>query len=202
LLDLYDRPEWVSELLELTGAQAVAFARAQVAAGADIVGLGESVASQVSPRVYERLILPWEQRVFAAVREAGAIPRLHICGDTNGILRQMARSGAAVIDLDWMVDLGRAATLYTEYNQSGTLPAGVPHLTLSGNFDPVAVMLQGTADEVYAAARRCLETMGPLGISNAGCEIPLGTPAENMRAQTRAIAGYSAAQQATGGVTP
>jgi MtaA/CmuA family methyltransferase len=169
LLDLYDRPEWVSELLEITGQQAIAFARAQAEAGADIVGLGESVASQVSPRVYERLILPWEQRIFAAVREAGAIPRLHICGDTSAILPQMARSGAEIIDLDWMVDLWRAGALYTEYNVAGTIPSPARWLALSGNHDPVE-----------------------RGISNAGCEIPLGTPAENMHAQTRAIADYGA----------
>ncbi len=181
LLDLYDRPAWVAELLEKTGEQAVAFARAQVEAGADMIGLGESVASQVSPRMYERLILPWEQRVFAAVRELGAIPRLHICGDTTGILRQMAASGAEIVDLDWMVDLERAATLYAE---------GGP--ALSGNFDPVAVLLQGTPDQVYAAATRCLEIMGPRGISNAGCEVPLGTPHANLHAQTRAIADFAA----------
>ncbi|MHB1319621.1 MAG: uroporphyrinogen decarboxylase family protein [Anaerolineae bacterium] len=194
LLDLYDRPEWVAELLEITGQQAVAFARAQAEAGADIVGLGESVASQVSPRVYERLILPWEQRIFAAVREVGAIPRLHICGDTNGILPHMARSGAEIVDLDWMVDLQRAANLYNEYNAAASIPSPARWLALSGNQDPVAVMLQGTPDEVYSAARRCLEIMGPRGISNAGCEIPLGTPAENMHAQTRAITDYAAAQ--------
>ncbi len=184
LLDLYDRPAWVEDLLAKTGELAVAFARAQVEAGADIIGLGESVASQVSPRVYERMILPWEQRVFAAVRELGAIPRLHICGNTNGILRQMATSGAEIVDLDWMVDLERAATLYAEDG-----PA------LSGNFDPVAVLLQGTPDEVYAAATYCLEVMGPRGISNAGCEVPPGTPQANLHAQSRAIADYGAACQ-------
>lgn len=194
LLDLYDRPEWVAELLEITGQQAVAFARAQAEAGADIVGLGESVASQVSPRVYERLILPWEQRIFAAVRDVGAIPRLHICGDTNGILPHMARSGAEIVDLDWMVDLQRAATLYNGYNESRSIPSPARWLALSGNQDPVAVMLQGTPEEVYAASLNCLQIMGPRGISNAGCEIPLGTPAANMHAQTRAIADYAAAQ--------
>jgi MtaA/CmuA family methyltransferase len=186
LLDLYDRPAWVEDLLAKTGELAVAFARAQVEAGADIIGLGESVASQVSPRVYERLILPWEQRVFAAVREAGAIPRLHICGDTSGILRQMAASGADIVDLDWMVDLERAAGLYGD---------GGP--ALSGNFDPVAVLLQGTPDEVYAAAYHCLAVMGPRGMSNAGCEVPLGTPHANLHAQSRAIADYGAAQGAS-----
>ncbi|MGI6366928.1 MAG: uroporphyrinogen decarboxylase family protein [Anaerolineae bacterium] len=195
LMDLYDRPEWVRDLLEITGEQAIAFARAQIAAGADIIGMGESVASQVSPRVYERLVLPWQQRIFSAVREAGAIPRLHICGDTTRILRQMATSGAEIIDLDWMVDIEEAGALYNHYNAEG-IPSPARWLALSGNQDPVAVMLQGTPEDVYGATLHCLEAMGPRGISNAGCEIPQGTPAENMHAQTRAIAAYGAAQGA------
>jgi len=202
LMDLYDRPQWVADLLEITGAQAVAFARAQVEAGADIVGLGESVASQVSPRIYERLILPWEQRIFTAVREAGAIPRLHICGDTTHILPHMARTGAEIIDLDWMVDLEGAARLYNEYNDAGTIPSPARWLALSGNQDPVAVMLQGTPDEVYAACLHCLEVMGPRGISNAGCEIPPGTPPENMHAQTRAIRDFGARSAGSAGSRP
>ena len=57
-------------------------------------------------------MLPYEQRLFAAAREAGAIPRLHICGDTNHIVPDMAKSGAEIVDLDWMVDLARAASVF------------------------------------------------------------------------------------------
>jgi uroporphyrinogen-III decarboxylase len=49
LMDLYDRPEWVEELLEICTETAIDFARAQVEAGAHIVGLGDAIGSQVSP---------------------------------------------------------------------------------------------------------------------------------------------------------
>lgn len=45
MMDLYDRPEWVQELLEVCVEVEVAFARAQVEAGADIIGLGDAIAS-------------------------------------------------------------------------------------------------------------------------------------------------------------
>jgi len=175
MLDLHDRPEWVSELLELLVGQGVAFARAQVAAGAHMIGLGDSIASLVSPRQYRQLALPYEQRVFAAVREAGAIPRLHVCGDTSHLVPDMARSGAEIVDLDWMVDLGRAAEAFGD----GPAPCG--------NFDPVAVMLQGTPDEVAEAVRACAAAGGPRHLSAAGCEIPDGTPDANLRAQAQAL---------------
>ena len=86
LTDLYDRPEWVHDLLELCTEVAIAFARAQIAAGADIIGLGDAIASQVSPKVYRQFALPYEQRIFAAVHDASGgrvLARLHICGNTR-----------------------------------------------------------------------------------------------------------------------
>jgi uroporphyrinogen decarboxylase len=176
LLDIHDRPEWLKALLDRLVELGVAFARAQVAAGAHLVGLGDSMGSLVSPAQYREFVLPCEQRVFVAVKEAGAIPRLHICGDTNHLLRDMAASGAEIVDLDWMVDLREAAEAF---GASGPAPCG--------NFDPVAVMLQGTPQDVAAAVRGCAAAAGPRHFSAAGCEIPDGTPEENLLAHARTL---------------
>jgi len=176
LLDLHDRPEWLKELLDRLVEVGVAFVRAQIAAGAHIVGLGDSMGSLVSPRQYREFVLPYEQRLFAAAKEAGAIPRLHICGDTNHILADMAKSGAAIVDLDWMVDLGRAAEAF---GPDGPAPCG--------NFDPVAVMLQGSAADVEASVRACAAAGGPRHFSAAGCEVPDRTPDANSLAHAQAL---------------
>jgi MtaA/CmuA family methyltransferase len=176
LLDIHDRPEWLKDLLDRIVEVGVAFARAQVAAGAHIVGLGDSMGSLVSPKQYREFVLPYEQRVFAVVKEAGAIPRLHICGDTNHLLRDMAGTGAQIVDLDWMVDLRKAVVAF---GPSGPAPCG--------NFDPVAVMLQGTPDDVAAAVRACAAAAGPRHFSAAGCEVPDGTREENLLAHARTL---------------
>ena len=80
-------------------------------AGADIIGLGDAVCSQISPKMYRRYALPYEQRIFAAVHELGARGRLHICGKTTHLLPDMLQSGADIIDLDWMVDLKQSAQI-------------------------------------------------------------------------------------------
>ncbi len=176
LADLYDRPEWVIELLEFCTETAIAFARAQIAAGADIIGLGDAVCSQVSPKMYRQFALPYEQRIFAAIREAGAVGRLHICGNTSRIVADMARSGAEIVDLDWLVDWPQAVrTLAAE---------GV---AACGNFDPVAVMLQGTPEQVRQATLDCVTGGDARSFIMAGCEIPDGTPAANLLAQHRAL---------------
>ncbi len=180
LVDLYDRPAWVGELLERCAELAISFAREQVRAGATIIGLGDALASQVAPRLYRELALPYERRIFAAVHEEGALARLHICGNTARILGDMAASGADIVDIDWMVDLSAAATACADG------PA------VCGNFDPVAVMLQGTPGEVRGAVAECLRRGGPRALSAAGCEIPDGTPRANLLAQRDALVAWGA----------
>ncbi len=179
MLDVVTEPEWVEELLEICTEVEIAFARAQIEAGADIIGLGDAVGSLVGPALYRQFALPYEQRIFAAVHEMGAIARLHICGNTNKIVADMVSSGADIVDLDWMVDWAKAAREYGD------------HVSFCGNFDPVVVMLQGTPEDVYAATTRCMTTGGPRSFSGAGCEIPMDTLPANLHAQRQALRNYA-----------
>jgi MtaA/CmuA family methyltransferase len=174
MMNLVMHPAWVKELLERVVEVEIAFARAQVEAGADIVGLGDAVASQVSPAMYREFALPYERRIFDAVRGAGGLSRLHICGNTTHLLEDMPRSGADIVDIDWMVDMGRAVRSF-----AGTV--------VCGNIDPVAVLLQGTADQVREGVRANAAAGGARWISAAGCEVPDDTPAGNLLAHHEAL---------------
>lgn len=173
--DLRLRPEWVSDLLEQVVEVEVAFAQAQIEAGADIIGLGDAVASQISSKMYREFALPYEKRIFDAVHQGGSFTRLHICGNTTHILRDMVDSGADIIDIDWMVDIKQAAKIFGD------------QASLCGNFDPVGVMLQGTPEEVSTAVLACQENGGTRYFSAAGCEIPDRTPEENLLAQAEVL---------------
>jgi len=179
MLDLHDRPEWVHELLEICTEAAIKFAKAQIHAGADIIGLGDAIASQVSPAMYQEFALPYEKRIFHEVHEMGGLARLHICGNTSRILALIPLTGADIFDLDWMVDLRIARE---KFGDEG--PA------ICGNFDPVRAMLQSTPEKIHDTVWSCLRAGGPRCISAAGCEIPDGTPCENLLAHAQALAGY------------
>jgi uroporphyrinogen decarboxylase len=174
MLDLIQRPAWLKELLEKCVEVAISFATAQVDAGAQIIGLGDAVASQISPRMYREFALPYEQRIFEAVKARGGIPRLHICGKTTHLLKDMAISGAQIVDLDWMVDLRQAAE-------------ALDGLAVCGNLDPVSVFLLGTPEQVRQGIFENVAAGGPRWISAAGCEIPDRTPAANLHAQSQAL---------------
>ncbi len=86
------------------------------------------------------------------------------------------------IDVDWMVNFRSARETFDKYPNG---PA------ICGNADPVSVFYQGTPEEVYQATWKCLEDGGDRCFIAAGCEIPNGTPKENILAQARALKDFS-----------
>ena len=170
MLDLIDRPDLFIEAGEIIVRNAITFAVAQIKAGADMIGVGDSAASLIAPHMYAELVLPLQQKLFAAIHEAGAAVKLHVCGNITNIVQHMAQSGTDIIDVDWMVPLEKAR----EFTGS--------RITLCGNFNPAGVLFEGSPEEVAEAARQCLKTGGDRFILMPGCEVPPATPEQNIRA--------------------
>jgi MtaA/CmuA family methyltransferase len=170
LMDLIDDVEFSKRLMDRCTEVAIAFGVAQVRAGADTVGMGDAIVSQVSPALYEELVLPRERRIVEAIHEAGGLVRLHICGNITPHLPAIARLGADVVDLDWMVDMKEARE------------ALGAKTVLTGNLDPVAAVKGSAPRAIEAAIREIHRDVGDPYMAGAGCEIPPGTPHENLRA--------------------
>jgi MtaA/CmuA family methyltransferase len=175
-VDLLEDESYIGDLMDLCVDVALEFARPQVADGADTIGIGDAAASQVSPAVYERLILPREQRLVRGLKEMGAKVRMHICGNITHLLPGLASLDLDVIDVDHMVSVAEVRE---------ALGAKV---AIGGNLDPVADIFRGTPDSIRAKLERCYREAGNPFIVNAGCEIPSRTPAENLRALCEPLA--------------
>ena len=175
MLDMIDKPELFIKAGEIIVQNAITFAVAQVKAGADMVGVGDSAASLIAPKMYAELVLPLEQKLIAAIHGAGAAVKLHVCGNIKNIVQHMAKSGADIIDVDWMVSLAEARELVHK-GRVGT------QVTLCGNFDPVSILFEGSPQDVADAARQCLKAVPDKFILMPGCEVPPATPEQNIRA--------------------
>ena len=171
---VYDDPDLVRGVLDLCCENALGFIRAQVAAGADIIGLGDAVASVMGPDLYREWGLPYEKTLFAEVHRLGAIARLHICGNITPLLDDIRECGADIVDVDSMVDFAHAAAVL----------APTP---VCGNIAPVDVIKDGTPDDVAAAVRQCVADGGPRCFIMGGCEIPVATPHANLAAIHEAL---------------
>jgi MtaA/CmuA family methyltransferase len=163
----------VEALFDFTVRMEVEFARAQVAAGATLIGVGDAAASLAGPKLYTQYVLPWERRLVDAIHALGVPVRLHICGNTRRIVEGMGQTGADIVDLDSPTPLGhaRAAMRQTQ--------------VLLGNIDPVRELRDGTPASVEAALAECYRQAGAPYIVGAGCEVPRGTPHANLEAMAR-----------------
>jgi len=173
MLDFYDDPTFVTDMFEFVIEMELRFAKAQIDAGIDVMGIGDAAASLVGPQVYEQYVWPYEKKLVDGVHDMGAMVRLHICGDTRSILPGMGRLGCDIVDLDWMVPVSQARDVMG------------PDQVLLGNIDPVRTVRDGSPDTVYAAVAECHRQAGHQYIVGAGCEITRDTPHDNLHAICR-----------------
>lgn len=175
MMDLYDSPEFIDDLMRNCNEQAVLFAQAQVNAGADIIGIGDAAASLIGPELYKAHVFEREKELIGAIHKMGAKVKLHICGNITALLPWLADTGADMIDIDTPVDFAEA----------GRILGG--RAAYCGNVDTVKVMLQGTPEEVYKSVLSCAASGGAKLFLAAGCEIPKHTPQENLLAFRAAV---------------
>lgn len=175
-MNLLDEPEAMEHLMDICMEQSLWFAREQVKAGADIIGLGDAASSLIGHALYEEFALPYQQKMIQAIHDMGARVKLHICGNVNSVLDLIAQTGTDMVDLDFMVDINRAAEILPET------------CSICGNFNPVTVMYQGTPDYVKQEVRRCKQIRNSnRNFIAPGCEIPRDTPLENLIALKEAV---------------
>jgi MtaA/CmuA family methyltransferase len=170
MLDFFDDPGFVRDLFSFVVEMELVFAKAQVQAGCELIGVGDAAASLVGPHLYEEFVWPYEKRLVDGLHGLGAKVRLHICGNTNALVSGMGRLGCEMVDLDFLVTLA-----------AGRSAMG-PDQVLAGNLDPVKVVRDGNPPSIREHVRQCYREAGPFYIIAAGCEIPRGTPQENVLA--------------------
>jgi MtaA/CmuA family methyltransferase len=175
-MDLVDDEGYAGALMDACVDVALEFAKPQIEAGADTIGIGDAAASQVSADVYERLILPREQRLVRGLKAMGARVRLHICGNTTHLLPGIESLGIDIIDVDHMVDLQTVRAILGRKT------------VIAGNLDPVTDVLRSTPEAVRRAVLDCYAMAGNPFMVNAGCEIPSATPVENLKALCEPVA--------------
>jgi MtaA/CmuA family methyltransferase len=168
MLDFVDEPDFVRDLCAFCVDLALRFARAQVEAGADLIGIGDAAASLVGPAIYEEFVFPAERRLVDGIHAMGARTRLHICGRTRRLLPLLADLGVDILDLDWMVPIEEARA------------ACGPEQVLLGNIDPVGVLRNAGPADVRDGIRRCHAAAGRRYVVAAGCEIVRDTPLRNL----------------------
>jgi len=174
-----DRP-LVEALMERCLEYGLAYGRALGEAGADLLSGGDSPAGLIGPRAYRELAWPFERRLIAGLKMKAQRPvSLHICGNAEPLLADMAASGADVLELDHQVPLARACRVVR------------PEVTVWGNLDPVSLLARGSPVEICETTKQALATVKASGrrrfVLSSGCTLAIDTPFENLDAFFNAV---------------
>jgi uroporphyrinogen decarboxylase len=182
LMELIRNPDFVYDILKPASESSKLYGAATVEHGADIAVVADPIASSsfISPKIFDQFAFSPIKDVLKSISEAGGIPSLHICGNTIPILERMVDTGARIIELDYKVDLKLAKDMIGE------------RVCIQGNIDPVGILLNGKPSDIERKARECIEKAAKGGgfILSSGCEVPLNTPFENVKAMVSAAKKY------------
>jgi uroporphyrinogen decarboxylase len=170
-------PELVAELVNFSLEVISEYANALFNAGADAIAVLEPLAVILSPKKYKEFSLYPFKKLVSNLNNKPLI--LHICGNTNHLIKSMLDSGAVGLSLDSVINFEELKKIIPQ------------EITLMGNLNPVKIFLQSTPDQIAEATKSLKESMKDTKnfILSSGCDIPVNTPLKNIEAFMKAARG-------------
>jgi len=173
MMDLILDEENAVKLLHYTTGVTKQLIRLMADAGADMLSNGDSPAGpdMISPQMYRMYALPYEKIISDYSHECGKPYLLHICGQTDLILEDMASIGMDAVELDYKTSIDEIYRLMHD------------KCTLFGTVDPSGVLTFGSEKDVEEKTIELLTKYKdcPRLVINAGCAIPRNAPDKNIR---------------------
>ena len=171
----YTQPLLAQQLLQKITTITIAYLKAQVKAGADIVQVFDSWSGALSPADFKILAQPYLLQIADALKEDA--PVILFPKGSWYALKDLSESSAAGIGIDWCVSPEMAREL------TGN------KITLQGNFDPAKLL--APVAEIKKAVKEMIESFGVQQyIANLGHGITPNIPVDHAKAFVDAVKEY------------
>lgn len=145
----------------------------------DSVGLGGSSTSMnvINPELHRTHSLSFGKAICQVAHQHGRSVQYHMCGRSRQALPITAEMGVDGFDALESPPTGNVDLAEVKKTFGG-------RISLRGNVNSIAVMLEGTPEEVDRGVRRCMEAAKAGGgyILGVGDQTPYNTPDENLHA--------------------
>ena len=171
---LYADPEFSHKLLQKITDSTIAYLKAQIVAGANLVQIFDSWAGILSPAQYREYSLPYIKQICDAISEA---PVTVFAKGAFFARQEIGNLNCSVVGLDWNMDPTESRML-------------VPNKTLQGNLDPC--VLYASYDQIKKEVRSMIEAFGTSRyIANLGHGVYPDTNPDKVRCFIEAVKEYS-----------
>jgi|TARA_B100001971_G_C18243870_1_gene572798 [methyl-Co(III) methanol-specific corrinoid protein]:coenzyme M methyltransferase len=168
-------PDKVKEFNELSLEILKEYGNAMYDRGAFLVCVEDMVASPdiIGNKFYGRFALPHNS---ALIKGLNGLTALHICGNTEFVIENMAETSTDIISID------------SKANLTNILAKLKGKVAVAGNVDTISSLMHGTTEDVNKDVKRCIEE--GVDIVTPGCAIPPLTLNKNVRAMVDAAVNH------------
>lgn len=185
LQDIYDNPQLVHKLMEISLETQLRMGRAALKAGAEMFYLGSDMESPllISPTHYDEFCKKENEELIRELKREGAYMIFHMCGELikSGMIERIIASGAQAVSpgnitSETIVDIGPLKIQYGE------------KICIFGNLNPTGKLLEGTPQEVESEIAELMKKgkeRGGFIFHTSGTMSPK-TPLENFEAMMHA----------------
>lgn len=163
----YTQPETAHRLLRMITDTTIAYLKAQIKAGADVVQIFDSWGGLLGPEDFENISLKYIREIVAAVGDEA--PVIVFAKGAWHSLHSMAATGSAALGIDWCITPQMARELAGQ------------DVVLQGNFDP-AKLLSPMPVIKKEVKKMLMDFGGQRHIANLGHGILPNVPVDHARA--------------------
>jgi uroporphyrinogen decarboxylase len=179
---MYERPDLLHRILDVTARAVVDYLNAQIESGAQAVQIFDTWGGALPAHAYREFSLAYMQRIIGELKKTHDGERIPCIVFTKGggqWLEAIAASGCDAVGLDWTTDIGDARRRVGD------------KVALQGNLDPM--VLFASPEAVQKEARRVIDAYGPgTGhVFNLGHGISQFTPPDHVTALVEAVHQHS-----------
>ena len=163
----YTQPETAHKLLQMITDTTIAYLKAQIRAGADVVQIFDSWGGLLGPDDFENISLKYIRQIVAAIGDGA--PVIVFAKGAWHSLESMAETGATALGIDWCITPQMARELAGE------------QIILQGNFDPAKLL--SPIPVIKKEVKKMLSDFGgQRHIANLGHGILPNVPVDHARA--------------------
>ena len=142
MMDFYDHPDFVDELLNAIADYNIAQVREAAKYDIDAVYFGDDWGQQhglqMGPKLWRRFIKPVLRRMYGAVRDAGKYVMIHSCGDVDEVFDDLIEMGVNCFN-PFQPEVMNVAALIEQYRG---------RLAFYGGLSTQQTLPYGSADDV------------------------------------------------------
>ncbi len=159
ILETYDDPGWVHELIKILQERKKTFIRSLAGARYDLLELGGGAASStvISPKIFDEFVAPYDAELIEMAHQVGQRIVYHTCGGMMPLLERIAAMKPDAMETFTPPAMGGDIRLAEAKQRIGD------QVCMIGGFDQFHYFVGCTPEETRAEVRRCFEAAGTNG---------------------------------------